>query len=137
MIDKDAYKNDYRELNLLPEVFKINDLAKFLTVSKTTIYNLIITKKLPHLKIDRTIIIFKQQFIDWYNKRNITPLSEVQIIKNLPPIIKIYELNQILNISKSKLYSLIDSNLISHSNIGTRIIIFKNDFLSWISKLSN
>lgn len=137
MIDKDAYKNDYRELNLLPEVFKINDLAKFLTVSKTTIYNLIITKKLPHLKIDRTIIIFKQQFIDWYNKRNITPLPKVQIIKNLPPIIKIYELNQILNISKSKLYSLIDSNLISHSNIGTRIIIFKNDFLSWISKLSN
>ena len=50
MIDKDAYKNDYRELNLLPEVFKINDLAKFLTVSKTTIYNLIITKKLPMLK---------------------------------------------------------------------------------------
>ena len=137
MIDKDAYKNDYRELNLLPEVFKINDLAKFLTVSKTTIYNLIITKKLPHLKIDRTIIIFKQQFIDWYNKRNITPLPKVQIIKNLPPIIKISELNQILNISKSKLYSLIDSNLISHSNIGTRIIIFKNDFLSWISKLSN
>jgi hypothetical protein len=137
LIDKDAYKNDYRELNLLPEVFKINDLAKFLTVSKTTIYNLIITKKLPHLKIDRTIIIFKQQFIDWYNKRNITPLPKVQIIKNLPPIIKIYELNQILNISKSKLYSLIDSNLISHSNIGTRIIIFKNDFLSWISKLSN
>lgn len=137
MTDKDTYKNNYHELNLLPEVFKINDLAKFLTVSKTTIYNLIITKKLPHLKIDRTIIIFRQQFIDWYNKRNITPLSEVQIIKNLPPIIKISVLNQILNISKSKLYSLIDSSLISHSTIGTRVIIFKNDFLHWISKFSN
>ncbi len=137
MTNKDRYKSDCHELNLLSEVFKINDLAKFLTISKTTIYNLIITKKLPHLKIDRTIIIFKQQFIDWQSKRSITPLPETQVIKNLPHIIKISTLAKIINISKSKLYDLVDSNLICHSKIGTRIIIFKNDFLNWLSEFSN
>ena len=137
MTNKDRYKSDCHELNLLSEVFKINDLAKFLTISKTTIYNLIITKKLPHLKIDRTIIIFKQQFIDWQSKRSITPLPETQVIKNLPHIIKISTLAKIINISKSKLYDLVDSNLICHSKIGTRIIIIKNDFLNWLSEFSN
>ena len=111
MTNKDRYKSDCHELNLLSEVFKINDLAKFLTISKTTIYNLIITKKLPHLKIDRTTIIFKQQFIDWQSKRSITPLPETQVIKNLPHIIKISTLAKIINISKSKLYDLVDSDL--------------------------
>ena len=137
MIDKYTHKCDYQEFNLLPEVFKISDLAEFLTISKTTVYNLIMTKKLPHLKIDRTIIIFKQQIVDWYGKRSITPLLETQVIKNLPHIIKISTLAKIINISKSKLYELIDSNLINHSKIGTRIIIFKNDFLNWISEFSN
>lgn len=137
MTNKDRYKGDYQELNLLPEVFKISDLAEFLTISKTTVYNLIMNKKLPHLKIDRTIIIFKQQFVDWYNKKSITPLSETQVIKNLPHIIKISTLAKIINISKSKLYELVDSNLINHSKIGTRIIIFKNDFLNWLSEFSN
>ena len=137
MTNKDRYKGDCQELNLLPEVFKISDLAEFLTISKTTVYNLIMTKKLPHLKIDRTIIIFKQQIVDWYGKRSITPLLETQVIKNLPHIIKISTLAKIINISKSKLYELIDSNLINHSKIGTRIIIFKNDFLNWISEFSN
>ena len=137
MTNKDRYKGDCQELNLLPEVFKISDLAEFLTISKTTVYNLIVTKKLPHLKIDRTIIIFKQQFVDWYNKKSITPLSETQVIKNLPHIIKISTLAKIINISKSKLYELVDSNLINHSKIGTRIIIFKNDFLNWLSEFSN
>ena len=35
MTNKDRYKGDYQELNLLPEVFKISDLAEFLTISKT------------------------------------------------------------------------------------------------------
>ena len=137
MIDKYTHKCDYQEFNLLPEVFKISDLAEFLTISKTTVYNLIVTKKLPHLKIDRTIIIFRQQFIDWYGKKSITPLPEIQVIKNLPHIIKISTLSKIINISKSKLYELVDSNLICHSKIGTRIIIFKNDLLNWLSKFSN
>ncbi len=124
MIDKHTHKSDYREISLLPEVFKISDLAKFLTISKTTVYNLIMTEKLPHLKIDRTVIIFKQQFVDWYNKRSITPLPEAQVIKNLPQIIKISTLAKIINISKSKLYELVDANLINHSKICQSIYIF-------------
>lgn len=65
------------------------------------------------------------------------------VLKNLLKMLKIIHI-EINNIEKLKnkfismpIFKLVDSNLICHSKIGTRIIIFKNDLLNWLSKFSN
>lgn len=73
--------NDIFDFYALPESFKTTRLAKFLNISKTSVYNLISSHALPCLKVERTIIIFKQQFIDWYNGVPIISLENLSVIQ--------------------------------------------------------
>ncbi len=123
--------------NNLPEVFNTVLLAKFIGVSRSKVYDMVVKDNLPHLKLERKIIIFKQQFIDWYMHKKITPFNKLKVIDNLPESFSIDILHDTLSISKSKAYNLVRLKNFPHWNVGTRIIIFKSEFVAWISSFSH
>ena len=119
--------------DIIPESFDTIYLSKLLCVSRSKIYSLMINNKLPYYKLNRKIIIFKQNFIEWAESRPITTFSELKIIKDFfaPNV-----LQSTLNISKSKIYEVIKEHDLNGFIPGRKIVLLKENLIKMFSKCS-
>ena len=122
--------------DIIPESFDTIYLSKLLCVSRSKIYSLMINNKLPYYKLNRKIIIFKQNFIEWIESRPITTFSELKIIKDIPDFFDPNVLQSTLNISKSKIYEIIKEHNLNGFIPGRKIVLLKEDLIKMFLKCS-
>ena len=122
--------------DIIPESFDTIYLSKLLCVSRSKAYNLMIKNKLPYYKLNRRIIIFKQNFIEWLENKPITSFAELKIIKNIPDFFSPIVLQKILNVSKSKIYETIKEYKLSQFIPGKKIVLLKEKLIKTFLKCS-
>lgn len=122
--------------DIIPESFDTIYLSKLLCVSRSKIYSLMINNKLPYYKLNRKIIIFKQNFIEWIENRSITTFSELKIIKDIPDFFAPNVLQSTLNISKSKIYEIIKEHDLNEFIPGRKIVLLKENLIKMFLKCS-
>ena len=123
-------------IKFIAESFDTIYLSKFLVISRSKAYSLITSNHIPHYKLNRKIIIFKQHFIEWLKKDTITPFNELKIIKKMPDLFPPSLLLSTLNISKSKIYEIIKEYDLNCLILGKKIIISKENFIKTFLKFS-
>ena len=116
-------------LDIIPEIFDTIYLSKILCISRSKAYSLMIKNDLPYYKLNRKIIIFKQNFIEWLEQESITPLTELKVIKSMPDFFTPLLLQNTLNISKSKIYEIIKNHSLHGFIPGKKIVIAKENFI--------
>ena len=95
-----------------------------------------INNQLPYYKLNRKIIIFKQNFIEWLENKPITTFAELKVIKNIPDFFTPNVLQNILNISKSKIYEFIKEYSLSGFIPGKKIVLLKENLIKTFLKCS-
>lgn len=121
--------------DITPESFDTVYLSKLLCVSRSKAYSLMIKNHLPYYKLNRKIIIFKQNFIEWIEHKSIKPFDELKIIKNIPDFFTPVLLQSTLNISKSKIYEMIKENSLQGFILGKKIVISKQNLIKIFLKV--
>lgn len=128
--------NFIKLISILPETFDIKFLSKELGISRSKVYNLIIQYRVPYYKLTRKIIIFKENFMEWVQKKSITPFMNLKVIKDLPNLFSPLLLKDIFKISKSKVYFVVKQYNLNIPIPGKKIIVSKeelvNNFLNLI-----
>lgn len=122
--------------DIIPDCFGTVYLSKLLCVSRSKAYSLMINNQLPYYKLNRKIIIFKQNFIEWLENKPITTFAELKIIKNIPDFFTPNVLQNILNISKSKIYEFIKEYSLSGFIPGKKIVLLKENLIKTFLKCS-
>lgn len=120
----------------LPIAFDTIYLSKILNISRSKAYCLLTHEHLPYYKLNRKIIIFKQNFLEWIENKTITSFSDLKIIKNLPKLFSPLVLQHTLNISKSKVYEIIKNYNLYGFIPGKKIIIQKENLIKMFLKVS-
>lgn len=64
----------------IPEIMDVKQLASYLGIGKSKIYNLIRQKKIPASRIGRQYRFSKPVVDNWLKERIITPSNEQQIV---------------------------------------------------------
>jgi excisionase family DNA binding protein len=77
MEEKTLLKQNPKET---PEIMDVRQLAQYLGIGKSKIYNLIRQKKIPASRIGRQYRFAKQVIDNWLKERIITTGSESQIV---------------------------------------------------------
>ncbi len=110
---------------------KLSYIEKFLGLSKTKVYTMLINNNFPYFKHQKIIRVFSENFKEFINQKKYTNLTDLSSIKSLPQIISANTVSILLNISKSQTYKIMDQEL-SCVKYGKRILIKKDYFINWI-----
>ncbi len=122
--------NFIKLISILPETFDIKFLSKALGISRSKVYNLIIQYRVPYYKLNRKIIIFKENFLEWVQKKSITPFMSLKVIKDLPNLFSPILLKDIFKISKSKVYFVVKQYNLNILIPGKKIIVSKEELVN-------
>lgn len=103
---------------------KLSYIEKFLGLSKTKVYTMLINNNFPYFKHQKIIRVFSQNLEEFINQKKYTNLTDFSSIKSLPEIIDANTVSILLNISKSQTYKIMGQE-ISYMKFGKRILIKK------------
>lgn len=115
---------------------KLSYIEKFLGLSKTKVYTMLINNNFPYFKHKKIIRVFSENFKEFINQKKYTNLVDLSSIKSLPEIISANTVSILLNISKSQTYKIMDQEL-SYMKFSKRILIKKDYFINWIHSNMN
>jgi len=59
------------------EIIRIEEAAEFLRVAKSTVYEYIYKKIIPHYKVDKKLYFKKDELVDWITKRRVKTVYEI------------------------------------------------------------
>ena len=110
---------------------KLSYIEKFLGLSKTKVYTMLINNNFPYFKHQKIIRVFSENLKEFINQKKYTNLTDFSTIKSLPEIIDANTVSILLNISKSQTYKIMDQEL-SCMKFGKRILIKKDYFINWL-----
>lgn len=103
---------------------KLSYIEKFLGLSKTKVYTMLINNNFPYFKHQKIIRVFSQNLEEFINQKKYTNLTDFSSIKSPPEIIDANTVSILLNISKSQTYKIMGQE-ISYMKFGKRILIKK------------
>lgn len=128
MSNYETINNCNQSINCL----KLSYIEIFLGLSKTKVYTMLVNRELPYFKYQKIIRVFNEHLNEFINQTKYTNLADLPAIKSLPEIINASKIYVLLNISKSQIYKIIDSERFS-KKFGKRIVVQKGPFIDWIS----
>lgn len=115
---------------------KLSYIEKFLGLSKTKVYTMLINNNFPYFKHQKIIRVFSENLHEFINQKKYTNLTDLSSIKSLPEIISANTVSILLNISKSQTYKIMDQEL-SSMKFGKRILLKKDNFINWLHSNMN
>lgn len=124
---------DFSTVQELPDVVNISRLSEAIGLSTSRTYEIIRDIEIPHLKLGKKIIIFKEHLIETLSgKRIFTSVSNLNAIIRLPKVFNPKRLQGALGISNGTAYMLVREPGFPAVFSRNRIVVSKSGFIDWI-----
>lgn len=124
---------DFSTVKELPDIVHVNQLSEALGLSVSRTYEIIQDIGIPHLKLGKRFIIFKEHLIETLSgKRIYTSVNNLNAIKGLPKVFNPKRLRDALGISNGTAYVLVREPGFPAAFSRNRIVISKTGFVDWI-----
>ena len=125
--------SDFSTVQELPDVITIPELAKAIGLSQARTYKLMDERMLPHIRIQKRIIIFKEHLIQsMSNKEIFTDVAKLNALASLPEVFPPNRLMAAFRISHGFAYTLVHLPGFPAVMERDRIIVSKQGLIRWI-----
>jgi excisionase family DNA binding protein len=71
-------KKELEIISVDKEVMDVNEVAKFLFISKSTLYQYVMNRKIPHFKLGKKLYFKKSDLLNWVQEGKVKTVTELQ-----------------------------------------------------------
>ena len=125
--------SDFATVQALPNVISVTELSKAIGLSIPQTHVLIDNERIPHLRIAKRKIIFKEHLLQGLSgKRIFTDVAKLEALADLPDVFPPNRLQAALGISHGFAYSLSQKPGFPAVLTRNRIVVSKQGLIAWI-----
>lgn len=125
--------SDFATVQDLPDVVTISELSNAVGLSLSRTYQLMDERRLPYIRIQRRIIIFKEHLLQGLSdKRIFTDVTKLNALASLPEVFPPNRLITAFRISHGFAYTLVHLPGFPAVKERDRIIVSKQGLIRWI-----
>ena len=127
--------SDFATVQALPDVISVTELSTAIGLSIPQTHVLIDSEKIPHLRLAKRKIIFKEHLLQGLSgKRMFTDVARLNALADLPDVFPPNRLQAALGISHGFAYSLSKTPGFPAALARNRIVVSKQGLIEWIRK---
>ena len=126
---------NFETVQKLPDIVTILELSQAMGLSRSRTYQLLDERRIPYIRIQKRIIIFKEHLLQGLSQQTIfTDAAKLRAISNLPDVFPPNRLVKAFRISHGLPYTLSHYPGFPAAIERDRIIVDKNGSIRWIKK---
>ena len=129
---------DFETIHALPDVVRIPELSSAIGLSTARTYQLLDEKRIPYIRIDKRIILFKEHLLQRLSKTSVyTDASKLNALADLPDVFPPHRLVEAFRISHGLAYTWAHLPGFPAVMERDRIIVDKQGLIRWIKRNEN
>lgn len=127
--------SSFETIQALPDIVTILELSQAIGLSHARTYQLLDERKIPYIRIQKRIIIFKEHLLEGLSQQPFyTDASKLNALANLPEVFPPNRLVEAFRISHGLAYIIAHSPGFPAVMERDRIIVDKHGLIRWIKK---
>ena len=125
--------SDFKTIHALPDVVRIPELSTAIGLSQARTYQLLDEKRIPYIRIEKRIILFKEHLLQGLSKTPVyTDASRLNALADLPDVFPPHRLVEAFRISHGLAYTWAHLPGFPAVMERDRIIVDKHGLIRWI-----
>ena len=127
--------SNFKTVHNLPDIVTIQELSYAIGLSRSRTYQFMDDRKIPYIRIQKRIIIFKEHLLEGLSEQRIfTDASKLNALADLPEVFCPKYLAPAFRISRALAYNIVHLPGFPAVMERDRIIVDKQGLIRWIRK---